>query len=122
MATGGETDPHGPSDPGSMDVYYTAERVRYTTIAKDTIEDDQIACFLSARAKFLYVLPGFDVLVVELHHLKVKGFGKIGSEEEVYDLFAKNDASLCRTYPAAMIVKDLTIVKVNYGPLPICIS
>jgi len=52
------------------------------------------------------------VLGIELRHLKVKGFGKIGSE--------KSDVSLCRSYPAAMTVKDLTIVKVNYDLLAIC--
>ena len=36
MAASGESagDPYGPSDPNSMGVYYTAENLRYTTIAK----------------------------------------------------------------------------------------
>ena len=95
MVVGGESgDFCGPSDPNSMSVYYTAKDLRYTKIAKEIIEDDQTACVLSAGTKFLYVLPGFDVLGVELCHLKVKGFGIIGNEE-VFDVFAKNDVSLC---------------------------
>ena len=42
---------------------------------------------------------------------KVKGFGKIGKDN--FDLFIKNDLSLCRSYPAALIIKDLTVVKVR---------
>ena len=70
-------------------------------------------CVLSAGIKFLYVLPGFDVLGVELRHIKTKGWGKMGTEEQTYDIFIRNDVSLCRTYPTVMIVKDLTVVKVS---------
>ena len=60
--------------------------------------------------KFLYVLPGFDILGIELRHIKVKGFGKTGNEEDIFDMFIKNDISLLRSYPAALIIKDLAVV------------
>jgi len=68
---------------------------------------------LSAGEKFLFVLPGFDFLAIALWHIKVKGFGLIGAEEENFDLFIKNDISLCRLYLAAVVVKDMTAVKVS---------
>jgi len=66
---------------------------------------------LFAGENFLHVLPDFDVLILELCHLKLKGFPKANSEE-VYDVFIKNHASLCRTYPAGIIIKNLTLLKV----------
>ena len=44
---------------------------------------------LSVGAKFLYVIPGFDVLGVELWHIQVKGFSKIGNPDGVFDIFIK---------------------------------
>ena len=71
------------------------------------IEGDKRICVLSAGIKFLYVLPGFDVLAIELRHLKVKGFPK-GCMKDIYDVFIKNDATLFQSYPAVMIMQDLT--------------
>ena len=116
MATGGEParepDPRAPWDQSSMGVYFTVASQRYSTFAQELIPDESIG-ILSAGEKFLYVLPGFDILGIELRHIKVKGFGLIGAEEENFDLFIKNDASLCRSYPAAIVVKDITVVKVS---------
>ena len=102
-------DPRGPSDPDSMGVYFAPLEMRYTTAASDAIEGDDRICVLSVGIKFLYVLPGFDVLAIELHHLKVKGFPK-GSAEDIYDVFIKNDATLFRSYPAVMMIQDLTVI------------
>ena len=81
-------------------------------IFQELIQDEPIG-ILSAGEKFLFGLPGFDVLGVELWHIKIKGFGIIGPEEENFDLFIKNDISLCRSYPATIVVKDITIVKAS---------
>ena len=94
-----------------MGVYSTIPSFRYNNTAEELMCQDAI-CILSPGSKFLYVLPGFDVLGVELRHIKVKGFGKIGNDEENFDLFVKNDSSLSRSYPSALIIKDLTVVKV----------
>lgn len=59
------------------------------------------------------VLPGFDVLAVELRHIQVKGTSKIREEEGTYDLFIKNDLSLSRTCPSELLLKEVTVVKVN---------
>lgn len=105
-------DPFTPSDPSSTGVYYTPLSHRYTNAVRYLTEDNEITCVLAANAKFLYVLPCFELLEVELHHLRVKGFGKIGNEEDTYNMFARNDLSLCCSYPAAMVIKDLVIIKV----------
>ena len=112
----GDDDLRKPSDPDSMGVYFAPKGFRYTSIAKDVADmysDDGITqtCVLSAGEKFLYVLPDFDVLMIELRHLRVKGFPK-ANPEDVYDIFIKNDASLCRFLPAGIIIKDLAILKV----------
>ena len=116
-------DARGPSDPDSMGIYFALKEFRYTTAARDVTEGNDITCVLSVGMNFLYVLPGFDVLAIELRHLKVKGFPK-DNTENVYDVFIKTDASLCRSYPTGMIIKDLTIIKVQksscsiISPLP----
>jgi len=106
-------DPNGPSDPLCDSVYITSKSCRYTDDGIRLTEDEEFVCVVSAGAKFLYTIPGFDVLGVELRHIVVKGFMKIGNSEDVFDLFIKNDISLCRAYPSFMIIKDATIIKVN---------
>ena len=81
-------------------------------------EDKELVHVLSTGAKFLYAIHDFDVLAVELQHIQVKGFTKFGDLEEVFDLFIRNDVSLCRTYPLFMIIKDVTIIKVWVLPHP----
>lgn len=48
-------------------------------------------CILLAGMNFPYILPELDILRIELFHIKVKDFGKISKE---VDLFIKNDLSL----------------------------
>jgi len=60
-----------------------------------------------------FVLPGFDVLAVELRHIRIKGTSKIGNEQGTYDIFIKNDLSLSRMYPCELLLKEVTVVKVN---------
>ena len=67
---------------------------------------------LSLTPPFFYVIPNFDVLQVELRHMRVKGYDSNG-EEQVYDLFIRNDPSLCRPYPVCIVIKDGTLVKVS---------
>ena len=116
-------DARGPSDPDSMDVYFAPKEFRYTTATRDVTEGNDIMCVLSAGTNFLYVLSGFDVLAIELRHLKVKGFPK-DNTENVYNVFIITDTSLCRSYPTGMIIKDLNIIKVQksncsiISPLP----
>lgn len=85
----------------------------YSNVAKELTEDQEITSILSAGKRFLYVLPGFDVFGIELRHIKVKGFGKIGNEEDTFDMFIRNDISLLRSYLTAVIIKDLVVVKLS---------
>ena len=52
------------------------------------------------------------MLGTELRHLKVRGLPK-DSMEDIYYVFIKNDASLFRPYPAVMIIKGLTTIKLQ---------
>ena len=107
-------DPNSPSDPSSSDsVYTTSKSCRYTDTSLRMTEEEECVGVLNAGAKFLYILPGFDVLGIELRHIQVKGFSKIGNSEEVFDLFIKNDANLCRSYPSSMVIKDIAVIQVS---------
>ena len=69
-------------------------------------------CVLSVGSVFGYVIPSFNVLQVEMRQARVKGYNAEGDERQ-YDIFIRNDSSLCRVFPAWMVVKDLTFVEVR---------
>ena len=113
MASNLQSDPNRPLDPSCDSVYLTSKSGRYTDASIKLTEDDEFVCVLSVGAKFLYVIPGFDVLGIELRHIQVKGFCKIGNPEDVFDMFIKNDILLSRVYPSHMVLRDVTIIKVR---------
>ena len=101
-----------PWDPSSMGVYLTDSPIlQIYRYCEGVDRRARSHLCLSAGIKFLYVLPGFDILGIE-RHIKVKGFGKTGKEEDTFDMFIKNDTSLLRSYPTALMIKDLTVVLV----------
>ena len=104
MASNLESDPNRPSDPSCDSVYLASKSGRYTDTSIKLTEDDEFICVLYVGAKFLYVIPSFDVLGVELRHIQVKGFSKIGNPEDVFDMFIKNDISLSRIYPSHAVL------------------
>ena len=59
---------------------------------------------------FQYVIPGFEVLAVELRQMRI--LGVLDEEEKSYDLFIRNEASLRRAYPERMTVKDYCMIEV----------
>jgi len=61
----------------------------------------------------MYIIPSFDVLAVPLRHLRIRGFSRKDGQELVYDVFIRNCSSLDRLYPAEMIIKNVTIIKVS---------
>ena len=65
---------------------------------------------MAVGAKLLYVLPGFDVLAVELCHVQVKGSSKMEKPEDTFDLFVRNDFSMSRTYPGEMSLKEVMTI------------
>ena len=113
MTSNVEPDPDHPSDPNSDSIYLTSKSGQYTDASIRLTEDDEFVCVVSIGAKFLYVITGFDVLGVELRHIQVKGFSKIGKPEDMFDMFIKNDLSLSRSYPSHMVLRDVTIIKVR---------
>ena len=59
--------------------------------------DDEPAdyvCVLSVEVPCRYVLPSFDILCVEMRQIRIKGYTAEG-EEWTYDMFIRNDPSLC---------------------------
>ena len=61
-------------------------------------EPNDCVCALSPGPPFRYVIPGFDVLAVEMHQMRIKGYTTAG-EERTYDIFVRNDPSVNHCYP-----------------------
>ena len=102
-------DSQGPSDPNSTGAYLSQKSARYSDVGVDLIEDHDI-CVMAVGGKLLYVLPGFDVLAVELCHVQVKGSLKTGKPKDTFDLFVRNDFSMSRTYPGELSLKEVTVI------------
>ena len=66
---------------------------------------------ISVGPPFQYVVPSFEVLAVEIRQIKITG-QQLGVIKN-YDLFIRNDSSICRAYPARMAVKDVVVIEVN---------
>ena len=98
-----------PLDPNCDSVYLIPKSGRYTDGSIKLTEDDKFICVLSVGAKFLYIIPGFDVLGVELRHIQGS---KIGNPESVFDMFIK---MICRRVDCTlhMVLRDVTIIKVG---------
>ena len=61
---------------------------------------------------FLYTIPSFDVLAVEMRQIKVKTYSS-EDEEKHYDMFIRNLPSFTRLFPAWMAVRAATVVNVS---------
>jgi len=104
-----EVDTDAPSDPNSMGVYFAPKAFRYSRVGSDLTDNDHYVTVVGVGSKFLYVLPGFDALAVELRHIQIKGTSKIGNEQGTYDIFIKNDLSLSRVYSCELLLKEVTV-------------
>ena len=71
-----------------------------------------IVCVLPVGMPFRYVIPSFDVIAIEMRQMKIKGYTTDG-EERNYDIFIRNDPSLCRLYPVWMVIRDGTVIEVR---------
>ena len=67
-------------------------------------------CVLSLGKPFKYVIPSFDVLCVELRLIRVEGVNDDG-QNQIYDIFIRNDPDLNRVYPTWMSAMDVCIVE-----------
>ena len=81
-------------------------------------DENDCVCVLSIGTPFLYIIPSFPVLQVELRHARVKGYNTVG-EELHKDIFIRNDPSLCRAYPIWMEIVDAIMIKVRKKLIPI---
>ena len=115
MATRGETevDTDAPSDPSSMGVYFAPKEFRYNRVGSELTENEHYVSVLGVGSKFLYVLPGFDVLAIEIRHIQIRS-SRLGDKDNIYDLFIKNDALLSTKSPFELLLKEVTVIKVNY--------
>ena len=65
-------DGNDPSDVHCDGVYFTSKASRYSDISARITDDEVPVCVLTTVGdKFLYIIPGFDILEVELLHIKV---------------------------------------------------
>ena len=94
-------------------VHYVPKQYRPLQDSPGCSEEDDTVTVTSVGESFIYVIPSFDVLGVELRHAAVKGYARRTGEEQCYDLFIREDSSLLQEYPSAMTIKDVTIIKVN---------
>ena len=76
-------------------------------------EDDE-AWVMSIGDPFMYVIPSFDVLAVELRQIQIKGYEREDGKETHLDLFIRNDTSICKTYHSLIRIKDVTVVQVYH--------
>lgn len=78
------------------------------------MEDDREDIFdvVSVGLVFKYIIPSFDVLTLDLRHMKIVGQHQISGDEKRYNLLIRNDSSLLRSYPARMtvVVIEATVV------------
>ena len=102
----------GRSSSDFIEVYYVPKDKRPCPDDPTGSEKDDEVVVDSAGETFMYVIPSFDVLGLPLRHLKIRGFSRDG-KEMFYDTFVRNCPSLDRLYPATMIIKDVTIIKVR---------
>ena len=64
-------------------------------------------CVIGLGVPVKFIIPSFDVLSVELRHMKIK-------EEECYDFFISSDSILSTLIsPEYIIIQDVTITKVS---------
>ena len=63
-----------PSDPNSMGVYFAPKLFRYSSVSSMLTENDHYVIVVAVGAKFLYVIPEFDVLAVKMRHIQTKNF------------------------------------------------
>ena len=68
-------------------------------------------CILSVGAPFMYTIPNFEALAVELRQIKVERTVE-GGEAERYDAFIRSDSGLCRNYPATVFASDTFLIDV----------
>ena len=59
MATDGDT--RGPSDPDNMGVYFAPKEFRYTTVARDVTEGDDITCVI-CMFQIVHTVPNNSLL------------------------------------------------------------
>ena len=80
--------------------------------SSDNEPDDCVRGLLSVGLPFRYVIPIFDNIAIEMWQMKVKGYTTDG-EECNYDIFIRNNPSLCRLYPVWMVIRDGTVIEVR---------
>jgi len=99
--------------PAAFEVHYVPKEFRLDASSSDYGEEDDTVWVTSVGDPFMYVIPSFDVIAVELRRMQIKGFDRRDDKEVKLDLFIRNDACLCRMYPSMMAIKDVVIIKVT---------
>ena len=79
-------------------------------------------CILTVGPPFMYTIPNFEALAVEMRQIRVERTMESG-EAERYDAFIRSDSGLSRTYPAAVFARDTFMIEVRVwkGCMMVCV-
>ena len=100
------------SGPPAFEIHYVLREFRPEMDSPGYNDEDDMVWVTSLGDPFMYVIPSFDIIALELRRMKIRGYGRSGGKERSLGLFVRNDASLCQMYPSMMVIKDVTIIKV----------
>ena len=92
---------------------------RNTRMLYDKAADKQpydMVQVLSLGSPFLYNIPSFDLLSVEMRQVRINGYTAEDKQVQ-YDIFVCNHSAsdLDRVYPWWMTIKDATIIEVKHA-------
>jgi len=99
-------------DRNEIVVHYVPKHLRPLPDDPTCGEKDDVVTVTFLGESFLYAIPSFDVLGVELRPAEIKGIIKSSGITKCYDLFIRDHPSLVREYPSTMTIKDVTVIKV----------
>ena len=66
---------------------------------------------LSIGEPFKYIIPNFEVLVVNMRQVKLERESEVTGLDEQFDTFIRDDEWLHRSYPAYIHVTDVILLR-----------
>ncbi len=73
-------------------------------------KEDESWIILSVGQPFMYNIPNFEIMAIELRHIKVEVTNN--GPEACFDAFIRCDTGLCRSYPSTLSPKSVFAVQV----------
>ena len=98
--------------PAAFEVHFVPKEFRPDASSSDYNDADDTVWVTSVGDPFMYVIPSFNIIAVELRRMQIRGFNRRDGKEVKLDLFIKNVDSLCQMYLSMMAIKYVVIIKV----------